>query len=73
MRDFIFGVGEVISGVFCVTLSGGVLGNFGAATLAFDGVTRIYGSLNSLWTIHQAKLIALKEWENSSLKPAVSQ
>ena len=72
-RDFMFGVGEIIAGVFCATVSGGILGSFGATTLAFDGTSRIFNSLNSLWAMHQAELVALKEWENSALKPAINQ
>jgi hypothetical protein len=73
MRDFMFGVGEVIAGVFCATVSGGVLGVFGGGTVAFDGTTRMNNSLNSIWALHQTELIALKEWENTALKPAVNQ
>lgn len=73
MREFMCGVGEVISGVFCASVSSGVLAGFGASTVAFDGVSRMYSALNSLWAIHQMELQALKEWENAALKPAVNQ
>ncbi len=67
-----FGVGEIISGVFCITVSGGFLGAIGFVA-ATDGTSRIYSSLNSLWASHQAELYALQEWEKTALKPAVSQ
>ncbi len=73
VRDFMFGVGEVIAGVFCASVSGGVLGIFGGGTVAFDGSTRIFNSLNSLWALHQTEMAALKGWENGSLKPALNQ
>lgn len=68
IREFMCGVGEVISGVFCASVSGGGIGFF-AGVLAFDGISRIYSSLNSLWTLHQTELAALQEWERNSLKP----
>lgn len=70
IREFMFGVGEVISGVFCVTVSGGALGPV-AWGVAIDGTSRIYTSLNSLWAQHQAAVLALKSWEQTSLKPAI--
>ena len=73
IREFMFGVGEIISAVFCATISGGTFGLLGGAGIGYDGLSRIYSSLNSLWALHQAELIALKEWENSSLKPAIAQ
>ena len=73
MRDFMFGVGELVAGVLCASVSGGALGVFGGGTVAFDGASRIFNSLNSLWSQHQAELAALKEWENTALKPALNQ
>jgi hypothetical protein len=71
MREFMLGVGEVISGVFCVTVSSGVFAGIGY-TAAFDGSRRIYSSLNSLWALHQTELLALQNWEKTALKPAVN-
>lgn len=70
IREFMFGVGEIISGVFCATVSGGVIGTI-AWGVAVDGGSRIYSSLNSLWTQHQMAMLALKEWEQTALKPAI--
>lgn len=70
IREFIFGVGEIVSGVFCVSV-GGVLFSIGGASLLFDGGSRIFTSLNSLWANHQTELYALKEWERTALKPAL--
>jgi hypothetical protein len=72
MREFMLGVGEVISGVFCITVSSGIFGGIGY-TAAFDGSRRIYSSLNSFWALHQTELQALQEWEKNSLTPAVSK
>lgn len=70
IREFMFGVGEVIAGVFCATVSGGGLGYiaFGGG---IEGCYRIFTSLNSLWALHQTELIALKTWEETALKPAL--
>ncbi len=72
MREFMLGVGEVIAGVFCITVSSGVFGGIGY-TAAFDGSRRIYSSLNSLWALHQTELQALQNWEKTSLMSAVNQ
>lgn len=71
IREFMCGVGEVIAGVFCVNV-GGVFFTTGGASLLFDGGSRIFTSLNTLWATHQTELQALKEWEKNSLKPAVN-
>lgn len=70
MREFIYGIGEVISGVFCVTVGSPVFGAIGV-TAGFDGVHRIYSSLNSIWALHHEELLALQNWEENSFKPAV--
>jgi hypothetical protein len=71
VREFMFGVGEIVAGVFCVSV-GGIFFSIGGAGLLFDGSSQIFTSLNSLWTNHQTELQALKEWEQTALKPAVS-
>jgi hypothetical protein len=71
VRNFMVGVGEVISGIFCATVSSG-WGTPIAAGLIFDGVSRMYSSLDNIWTAHQA-LISLKEWEQGPLKLAQQQ
>jgi hypothetical protein len=71
VREFMLGVGEIITGIFCVGI-GGVSFSAGGLTLLFDGGSRIFTSLNSLWANHQTELQALKTWEQTALKPAVS-
>lgn len=71
IREFMFGVGEVIAGVFCATVSGGTLGTI-AFGVAADGGYRIFSSLNSLWAQHQVELVALKTWEQTALKQALN-
>lgn len=61
VRNFMFGVGEVISGIFCATVSSG-WGIAIAGGLVLNGVDRMYSSLNNIWAGHQA-MISLKEWE----------
>ena len=71
IREFMFGVGEIIAGVFCATVSGGSLFYFSAG-IAVSGSYHIFTALNSLWAQHQAALMALKTWEQTALKPAIN-
>lgn len=71
VREFMCGVGEVVAGVFCITVGNVVFGTIGF-TAAADGTSKIFSSLNSIWTNHQTELQALKAWEQTALKPAVS-
>lgn len=71
VRDFIYGVGEIVAGIFCITVGNVVFGTIGFCA-ATDGANRIFSSLNSLWANHQTELQALQEWEKNSLRPAVS-
>jgi hypothetical protein len=66
-----FGVGEVISGIFCATVSSG-WGLPIAGGLIYNGISRMYSSLNNIWAGHQA-MISLKEWEQGPLKAAQQQ
>jgi hypothetical protein len=72
VREFMFGVGEIVAGVFCITVGNVFFGTIGFGAAA-DGTSRIFSSLNSLWTNHQTELHALKAWEQTALKPAVNQ
>lgn len=71
IREFMFGVGEVISGVFCAAVTGPTPFGYFAGGVALDGSYRIFNSLNSLWAEHEAALIGLKTWEETALKPAL--
>jgi hypothetical protein len=64
-------IGEVVAGVFCITVGNVIFGTIGFG-VGVDGVNRIFSSLNSVWTNHQTELHALKMWEQTALKPAVS-
>jgi hypothetical protein len=68
IREFMFGAGEAISGVFCVTLSGGVASFLGGSALFIDGCTRMGLILNNLWAQHERAVIDLKKWEERSKK-----
>jgi len=68
VRDFMFGVGEVIAGIFCATVTSG-WGIAIAVTAIYDGCSRMYSSLNNIWAGHQA-MISLKKWEEGPLKAA---
>ena len=69
IREFMLGVGETISGVFCITVGGSAALPIGT-TLFLDGCRRMILTLNSAWTEHQKALLALQEWEARS-KPVV--
>jgi hypothetical protein len=71
IREFMCGVGEVISGLFCAVVTGPTPFGYFAGGVVLDGGYRIFTSLNSLWAQHQAALIALKPWEETTLKPAI--
>jgi hypothetical protein len=71
IREFMCGVGEVISGVLCAVVTGPTPFGYFAGGVALDGGYRIFNSLNSLWAHHQAALIALKTWEQTALKPTL--
>lgn len=71
VRDFMFGVAEVISGIFCATVSTG-WGVPIAGGIIYNGCSRMYTALNNIWAGHQA-MIALKEWEEGPLKTVQQQ
>jgi len=66
VRTFMVGVGELISGVFIATVNPG-WGYAIGGVLWYDGVSRIYDSLNNLWANHEA-MICLKNWEQTTAK-----
>lgn len=68
VREFMFGVGEIISGIFCAAVTSG-WGSAIAYGVVAEGFSRIYSSLNNIWAGHQA-MISLKQWEQGPLKTA---
>jgi hypothetical protein len=66
VREFMLGVAEVISGIFCATIGTG-LGIPVAYVALGDGFFRMFSSLNNIWVGHQA-MIALKNLEQTILK-----
>jgi hypothetical protein len=63
IREFMLGVAETLSGIFCVSVGAGLTAG-GGLVLLYDGPRRIFLSLNRLWTEHEKGMIALKEWEH---------
>lgn len=63
MRDFLFGVGQVVSGVFCMVVAAPVGGLFGT-TLVASGVGFMWASVNSMVTDSHEKQARLFELEN---------
>ena len=55
LRDFLFGVGSIISGVFCIAINPPIGGNFGG-TLITTGAVYIWNSINSMVTDSQQQL-----------------
>jgi len=69
VREFMFGVGQVISGVFCITVGGPVVSRVGW-TLCVTGIGTMYRSMNQSWVDHQSALIELQTWEANVKKAA---
>ncbi len=67
IREFMLGVAETISGVFCVVAGSGVVSPAGIG-LTIDGSRRILLTLNNLWTEHQKALVDLRKWEENTQK-----
>jgi hypothetical protein len=62
VRDFMFGVGEVISGVLCISI-GSFTVKAGGLTMLTDGLLRMWNSGNQAWTEHEMARIEFKKWE----------
>ncbi len=65
IREFMLGVGETISGIFCVTVSSGLGAGVGI-TLTLDGMRRMFVTLNDAWLSHEKALLELKQWEEKT-------
>ncbi|HSX10576.1 MAG TPA: hypothetical protein VLF94_02530 [Chlamydiales bacterium] len=68
MREFMLGVAEIISGIFCAVIGTGFGIPVAYVTLG-DGAFRMFSALNNIWAGHQA-ILALRNWEQTSLKAA---
>jgi hypothetical protein len=62
IREFMMGVAETISGIFCVTVGAGITGPIGAG-LCVDGTRRIILTLSNVWATHERAMIDLRKWE----------
>lgn len=64
-----FGVAQVICGIFCVTYGGspGLIVGGGAV---LTGLNCIFSSLNNGWVDHERAMIDLKTWETNVKKAA---
>jgi hypothetical protein len=60
IQDFMFGVGEVISGIFCITVGAPVIGIVGTE-LIIHGSYLFINSLRDLWTKHQMEQFELQQ------------
>lgn len=68
IREFMLGVAEVISGIFCVTVGSTVgINNFGYGVL-IGGSYRMLMAINKLTTEHEKAMVELKEWEEKTKK-----
>ena len=63
VREFLFAIGETVSGIFCITLSGGIIYGTGF-TLVIDGAKRMFFILSNMWTQHERSLLELKKMGN---------
>jgi hypothetical protein len=65
IRDFMFGVGEVISGVLCISI--GTIGvKAVGGQLVYDGCSRMWSAGNSAWAYHQEAILELQKWEGET-------
>jgi hypothetical protein len=71
IREFMLGVAETISGVFCIAVGGIVTGPLGVV-LCVDGSRRIVVVLSNIWADHERAMLDLKKWEETAQK-AVTQ
>jgi hypothetical protein len=67
VREFMLGIAETISGVFCVSATAGV-GFYAGGGLFFDGLRRMYLTLSKIWADHERAMIDLKRWEETAQK-----
>lgn len=67
VRTFMFGVGECISGVFCVVVGSLPIKATGVS-LCIDGFYRMYDSLNSAYALHERAILDLKKCEEAAKK-----
>lgn len=65
IRNFMLGVGEVIAGVFCISV-GSMPIKTGGFTLLSDGVVRMWEAGNNAWTQHEQAAHALNQWEQNA-------
>ncbi len=63
IREFMLGVGETISGIFCVTVSCG-WGALIGGTLLLDGPRRMVISMNDAWCDYERSCIEFKQWQD---------
>ena len=63
IREFMLGIGETISGIFCITVSGG-LGAAVGVTLLIDGPRRMFVSMNDAWCDHERSCIEFRQWQD---------
>lgn len=61
-RDFLFGVGQVISGIYSIALNPPILGRFGVP-LVMSGLKYMYDAVSSMIKDQREKTVRLKELE----------
>jgi hypothetical protein len=67
MRDFMLGVGEIISGTFCVAVGSVPAATIGGSLL-WDGGSRVLGVVNQLWAQNERAFLDWKHCEESIKK-----
>ena len=77
IRDFLFGVGETISGILCVRIAPPPVNVTLGLPLLSDGIFRMWNSLNYAWahyemSLQEPPIVDFKKWEKTAVE-AVSQ
>ncbi len=60
IREFLYGVGSLVSGIFCVTVAPPVTGRFGA-TLIVGWIKCMFSAINSMMEDHELKMKRIAE------------
>ena len=67
IRDFLYGVGCIVSGVFCLTVSTPLSGKFGT-TLVMGGCNYMYNSISAMIEDHEKRIARIAELDRITRK-----
>lgn len=68
IRNLMFGIGEIISAIFIFSVTSPIIGWTALPTIGYDGATRIFNSLNELWTDHEMEMMELRQLTDQAVQ-----